>query len=203
MLAITGCSGTIGLYHHIEGGAIAQSRAAPPGADAPYPNLANVPPEPAALPAGTQAAIAAQSHGAAPGISAPSPGALAGLAIPSAPPPPPGVAEPAQTDNAAAPPQMPAATPPSPAAAPPLSIAFPPGTAILPHAMLAPIAAFAAKRGAASVIAGGFGDDQSLTLAIARARRIADALTADGVPASAIRLTAAPSGSGGFAQLVY
>ena len=34
-------------------------------------------------------------------------------------------------------------------------------------------------------------------------KRVADALTADGVPASAIRLTAAADGSGGFVQLVY
>ena len=45
-LFLAGCSGPVGLYHSIEGGAIAQERQAPPGADLPYPNLADVPAAP-------------------------------------------------------------------------------------------------------------------------------------------------------------
>ena len=39
--------------------------------------------------------------------------------------------------------------------------------------------------------------------AISRAERLADALTADGVPATIIRLVAMSGGSGGFVQLLY
>jgi outer membrane protein OmpA-like peptidoglycan-associated protein len=46
-------------------------------------------------------------------------------------------------------------------------------------------------------------DAAALTLAVRRARRIADALTAAGVPPGAITLVASAAGSGGFAQLVY
>jgi outer membrane protein OmpA-like peptidoglycan-associated protein len=57
-------------------------------------------------------------------------------------------------------------------------------------------------------LAAGFGDGgatdaAALSLALARARAIADALTAAGVPPSAIILDAAAAGSGGFVQLVY
>ncbi|MCB5944850.1 hypothetical protein LI953_08845, partial [Acidocella sp. KAb 2-4] len=89
--SLGGCSSPLGLYHSLEGGAIAQSRQAPPGANQPYPNLADVPAAPAATPAGAQAAIAAQARGAAGGVSAPAPEALAGLALPIAAPPVPNV----------------------------------------------------------------------------------------------------------------
>jgi outer membrane protein OmpA-like peptidoglycan-associated protein len=74
--------------------------------------------------------------------------------------------------------------------------------------MINALTAIAPGLGASKVLAAGFGDggaadSQSLALALARARAIADALTAAGVPASAIILDAAATGSGGFVQLVY
>jgi ATP-dependent protease HslVU (ClpYQ) peptidase subunit len=80
-------------------------------------------------------------------------------------------------------------------------LAFAPGSAILPAADLAPIKTITASRGNANILAGGFGG--SFALALARAQRLGEALTAAGVPANAIKLVAQPSGSGGFVQLVY
>ncbi|NNM55559.1 MAG: hypothetical protein HKL97_00100, partial [Acidocella sp.] len=110
--------------------------------------------------------------------------------------------------------------PAPPTNGPPVALAFPPGSALLPAAALAPIKAIAAERvraiaaervraiaaahakaSNAHILAGGFGS--SFALALARAQRLGEALTAAGVPASAIKLVAQPSGSGGFVQLVY
>jgi hypothetical protein len=189
------------LYHSFEGGAIAQSRQAPPGADKPYPNLADVPVAPTATPAGAQEAIAAQARE---GVSAPSPGALAGLTLPAAAPPAPNVPGLRLT---APPPAAPAPAPVAAASAPrppgpPEAIAFPPGSAILPYDQASVLTQLAAKRGGAQIRACGFGEG-ALPLALARARRIADALTAAGVPPADISIAAMASGSGGFAQLVY
>jgi hypothetical protein len=38
---------------------------------------------------------------------------------------------------------------------------------------------------------------------LSRARRLSDALTANGVPPAAIQISAMEAGSGGFVQLVY
>jgi hypothetical protein len=84
----------------------------------------------------------------------------------------------------------------------PLALAFPPGSAILPLADLAALQQFTTRRDGAQIRVGGFGEG-ALPLAIARARRLADALTAAGVPPDMIGLTASAAGSGGFAQLVY
>jgi len=151
-----------------------------------------------------QQAIAQQAAGATPGVSPASAQALAGLALPGAPPPLPDV----PGLNLPPTPSTPPAAPPPPAPAPspnsaPVAIAFPPDSAVLPADDAAAIAAIATQRNGATVLAGGFGDDTSLILALARARRVADALTAAGVPASAIRLSAMAAGSGGFVQLVY
>jgi hypothetical protein len=203
VLLLGGCSETIGLYHDVEGGAISKTRQPPPGMDQPYPNLADVPAAPPPVPAGEQAVITAQARN---GVSAPSPGALQGLALPaSAPPLPnvPGLDIPARPTTAAAAPApvaQPAAAPLPPG--PPVAIGFPPRNAILPYAETIKIKDFAATRGDATVLAGGFGDG-SLPLALSRARRVADALTASGVPGSDIRIVASAAGSGGFVQLVY
>ncbi len=200
-LALAGCSSGIGLYHAAEGGAISQGGQPPPGLNQPYPNLADVPAAPPLAAPGAQAAITAQAHG---GVSAPSPGALAGLSLPAAPPPlpdVPGLDIPTRPAAMAAP-APPPAPPVTPPVAPPVAIGFAPGSALLPDAEMAKIRAVAAARGAASVVACGFGGGQ-LPLGLARARRLADALTAAGVPPAAIRLTASASGSGGFVQLVY
>ena len=203
---LCGCSTTIGLYHDVEGGAISRTRQPPPGMNLPYPNLADVPPAPQNAPASEQAQITQQARS---GVSAPSPGALEGLSLPAGAPPLPNVpgisipplqTGPAESASTAKPASAPAASPKPPA--PPVSIGFAPGKALLPFAEEPKIRDVAAARGNAQVIAAGFGDG-SLTLALYRARRLADALTADGVPASDIRLVASAEGSGGFVQLVY
>lgn len=201
-LSLAGCSYPIGLYHSAEGGAIAQNRQAPPGANQPYPNLADVPAAPSATAPDAAATISAQAHNGGTGVSPASPGALAGLELPTAAPPPP-LAEPA----------APRSPPPAPALAPapapvrradgaPLALAFPPGSAILPFADLPALQHLTTQRGGAHIRVGGFGEG-ALPLAIARARRLADTLTAAGVPPDMIHLTANAAGSGGFAQLVY
>ncbi len=140
------------------------------------------------------------------GVSAASPGALAGLSLPSGAPPLPDVpglnlpAQPTPAVAATPAPQTAAAPPPPPA--PPVVIGFTPGSAVLAPAELKKVQILAIEHGKAKVLASGFGEGD-LTLALARARRLADALTASGVPGRAIRVTAAAEGSGGFVQLVY
>jgi len=83
------------------------------------------------------------------------------------------------------------------------AFAFPPHSAILPAQDLPALQKLATSLAGATVMAGGFGDNTSLKLAIARAQRLADALTADGMPAKSIKVTAQVRGQGGFIQLVY
>jgi outer membrane protein OmpA-like peptidoglycan-associated protein len=199
--SLCGCSAPVGLYHSFEGGAIAQNRQPPPGANLPYPNLADVPAAAPATPAGTQEEIASQAHT---GVSAPSPGALAGLTLPEAAPPVPNVPGLALTAPPPPPAPAPVAAAPAPKPpGPPQGVAFRPGSALLPPEQARVLKAFAAKRDAvAHIRVMGFGEG-SLDLALSRARRIADELTADGVPQDQISVSAQASGSGGFAQLVY
>ncbi len=211
-LSLAGCAGPVALYHNAEGGAIAQARQPPPGADLPYPNLADVPPEPVGLTAAQTQAVAqrlAPVPAQTPATKA-NPAALAGLTLPEVPPPVPNV--PGLNLPAAPAPHMIVPPPAAPAAAPqdsaPVSLAFRPGSAILSPDAVTALSAIARARGAAGILAGGFGeqatpDDSALTLALERAQAIADALTAAGAPGAAIRLTAAAAGSGGFVQLVY
>jgi hypothetical protein len=206
VFVLAGCSGPIGLYHSIEGGAIAQKRQPPPGADQPYPNLADVPPAPAAISPNAAAIISQHVHSPATGVSPASPEALAGLALPAAPPPNPdipGLNLPAVASTPAIPKPPVAAPAPTPPNGVPVSIAFPPGTAILPFKDATTLHNFALTRGPAKILVGGFGDNTSLALALSRARRVADALTANGVPPAVIRISAMEAGSGGFVQLVY
>jgi hypothetical protein len=145
-----------------------------------------------------------------------SPGALAGLTLPGAPPPLPPVPGINWQGLPVAP--APPAPPPPPALAarpdgPPILLAFPPKTAILTPQTQTALTALALARGGAGIRVGGFGgqnaavnatpDAAALSLALYRARRIADALTAAGVPPAKITMVAAAAGSGGFAQLVY
>lgn len=207
ILAVTsllgGCSQSIHLYHEAEGGAIAQNRQPPPGANLPYPNLADVPPPLAPAAPGAQAVITAQARG---GVSAPSAGALAGLTLPTAPPPVPkvpgvSVANPKAVPAPAVPAvAQPAAAPKPPG--PPVSVAFRPGSALLPYDQQTLIQGVAAHRKGALIRVCGFGGG-SLSLALARAQRMADALTAAGVPGKDIKINAFAAGSGGFVQLVY
>lgn len=200
--SLSGCSQSIGLYHEIEGGAIAQKRQPPPGANLPYPNLADVPAPQAPAAPGTQAAITAQARG---GVSAPSQEALAGLSLPSAPPPLPNVPGVTLANPAFTPAPVPVAPPPAappPPNKPPVAVAFRPGSALLIYSQVVAIQGVAAQSAGAHVRVCGFGEG-SMALALARARRLADALTADGVPGRNIEISAFAAGSGGFVQLVY
>jgi len=215
-LVLAGCAGPVSAYHNIEGGAIAQARQAPPGVDQPYPNLASVPQTPVPL---TEQQIDAVGARLAP-VPAPEPAlvpnaqALAGLELPSAAPPPPdvpGVYIPATPTphvlTYTKPP--PAPPPPAPVDGAPISLGFRPGSAILEYSNEQALQTLADSRGDATVLAGGFGkpgavaDAAALQLALERARAIADALTADGVPAEDVEIVAGADGNGGFAQLVY
>ncbi len=223
-LSMTGCASPVRLYHEAEGGDIASLRQPIPGSDQPYPNLASVPAKPAALTATEKQAVSAQLHAARTAPAEPtrapapaSPGALAGLTLPaSAPPLPdvPGINLAGLPDSAPVEP----APPPAPAApvrpdGPPILLAFQPKSALLNAQAQTALTALAKARGSAKIRVAGFGgqdiavnpapDAAALTLALHRARRIADALTAAGVPPAKITLVASAAGSGGFAQLVY
>jgi outer membrane protein OmpA-like peptidoglycan-associated protein len=214
-LSLAGCSVPIALYHKAEGGAIAQPRQDPPGSTLPYPNLASVPAAPAALTPGQQQAVDARINGSSPGVSPASPGALAGLELPAGPPPVPnvpGLNLPALPSPApdAPPRNVPVGAAPAPKDGVPVALGFVPGSALLNFDSAQALSGIAASRGAASVLVAGFGDaagppgdTAALNLALARAARLAAGLTAAGVPPTAIRLTAAAAGSGGYVQLVY
>ncbi len=130
-------------------------------------------------------------------------------AIPAAPPPPPTL------PGIAMPPPPAYVAPPRPAYA----LALPPGDAlqfvagsdVLAASQAGTLHAIAVRRGAGPVFVHGYGDaasdaphDQSvaLTLAAFRARAVALALEREGVPASAIRISAAAFGRGASAGLV-
>jgi len=202
------------MYHDVEGGAIAQARQPPPGADKPYPNLAAVPVAPPGITAGeTQAAAARLVPAPKPTrATRANPAALAGLSLPAGIPPLPHVpginlpSSPAPHVSS----RLPiAATPMITPYSPPVALAFQPGSAIVNPKAEAALATVAGERGYVDILAGGFGDGDgaknphALALAVERAQAIADALTAAGAPASAIRLQASATGSGGFVQLVY
>ena len=93
----------------------------------------------------------------------------------------------------------------------PVQIAFGPGSATLPRNATASLRQLAAKRGAASIAVTGYGDATSgqpaaqsaaLSLGLARAQAIANALTASGVPTDVLRVDAEAAGRGGAARLV-
>jgi hypothetical protein len=208
--AVGGCTIPIGVYHDIEGGAIAQRRQAPPGADLPYPNLASIPQTPKLLTPVQQAAVNRRIAGTSPAVSPASPGALAGLELPAAPPPLPNVPGlPIPTASAPPAPVLHKVAKKLPAPSAPVELAFTPGSAVLSHKTAVALFGVALGRGVADIEVGGFGeaagpgDAAALRLAVARARRLADQLTADGVPAKDIRMVAAAGGSGGFVRLDY
>jgi outer membrane protein OmpA-like peptidoglycan-associated protein len=204
----------------VEGGDIAAARQPPPGFNLPYPNLAAVPPAPTALSVTEAQAVQQQlaQAKAAPSLPAgtPDPAALValdGLMLPAAAPPEPDVPGIDWQSPPVVKPPVPA-RPLAPAAAkppdgPPILLAFQPDSAMLDAPSKKALQALAIARGGARVRVGGFGEQHSgpdaaaLALALSRARRIADALTAAGVPPDAITLVAAAAGSGGFAQLLY
>jgi outer membrane protein OmpA-like peptidoglycan-associated protein len=210
----------VALYHRAEGGDIGALRQPVPGSNLPYPNLASVPAAPTALtPAQTQAVQAQLAQAkAAPELptSVPDPAsriALDGLMLPQAAPPEPdvpgidwqGLPAVSEPVRPSAPPARKVERPDGP----PILLAFQPKSALLSRDAQAALQALASARGSAHIRVGGFGeqsaapDAAALALALYRARRIADALTAAGVPPQAITMVAAATGSGGFAQLVY
>lgn len=114
-------------WHGLEGGAIAEQRPPPPGANEPYPNLATVPEKPAAMDAAARERIAqalvadrtnAQHAAAAAPLADPSSQAASpalfgrGSAAPPSPPKPDSGAATASLE-AATPPPAPASTPPA------------------------------------------------------------------------------------------
>jgi outer membrane protein OmpA-like peptidoglycan-associated protein len=137
--------------------------------------------------------------------------------MPNAPPAPPRIAGVSVPPTA---PTAPPVAPPKPSApGAPLSgneaaavpVSFPLGSAVLPSDDNAALSALAARRGAHAIAVTGFGEatesmpakqSAGLTLALARARAIAAALTADGVPASVLRIDAQAAGRGGAARLL-
>ncbi len=189
---LAGCADPATLLHQHEGGAIAQSRPAPPGLDAPYPNLASVPPPPPKVDIASQDSLRAMLEAAH----------RRALAVPA----PPGGAAPSQS----IPKPGPVAARPT---SPPLLIGFTPGSAIVAPADQRALRALAQARGSARLMVAGFGEAgpqdnaaasaKALTLAIERAQAMAAYLTAAGVPADQISLNAAAMGRGGVAELVY
>ena len=129
----------------------------------------------------------------------PAPPRLAGMSIP--------------VFTAPAPPAMPPPTPPAPPPAPgaPIAIAFPAGSAVLPAAARPTLRGLAQHRGTRVIAVTGFGDATAdsaaaqaagLPLALDRARAVAAELYALGVPPTAVRIAALPSGGGAAARLV-
>jgi outer membrane protein OmpA-like peptidoglycan-associated protein len=124
-----------------------------------------------------------------------------GPALPTAPPPPAAVA-----GGPSAPPAPPPPNPmPAPASSTATTLEFPRGSAALSPQASDAVKRFAAQRGRATVLVTGYGDAESgdpaaqtvaLSLGLSRAQAVANALTADGVPAGAVRVSAEASGRG-------
>lgn len=157
----------------------------------------------------TQPAASPQSS-ALPGPQAYQPSAAARKAeaatpsaMPAAPPPPPALPGATQTVAAAA-----APAPPPPGTT---LVSFAPGSANLPPDAAGALKALIAGRGSAGIAVTGHGDAASndpgaqsaaLTLALARAKAVAGALEAQGVPASAVQVGAQAGGRGATVRLL-
>ncbi len=137
--------------------------------------------------------------------------------IPDAPPPAPQLSGLTLATTGAATVAAPAATapppapPPPPPPLPPNAIAFPSGSAVLPPEASAVLKSLVSQRGAAAVSITGFGEAASndppaqaaaLPLGYARARAVAAALLARGVPATSLRIEAVAPGNGAVARIV-
>ena len=102
-------------------------------------------------------------------------------------------------------------TPPPPNPANTVSVTFVTGSAALPPTATDTLKQLAARRGDGMIAVTGYGDAASndpdaqsaaLALGLSRAQAMAAALTAAGVPASAVQVDAAAIGRGGTARLV-
>ncbi len=154
LLLLAGCStmqsiNPVNWWHDAEGGKIAEQRPAPPGADQPYPNLANVPARPAppdrdAMQKLTSGLIADRQNAQYTAAAAP----LADPSLPSAspglfgtntlPPPPPPRPAPATAPGVSTAVPAASAPPPAPASSEP---AAPPAPAPVKPVASAPLAA--------------------------------------------------------------
>lgn len=181
-------------------------------------SAASAPPAKPAAPAGpppplhiARAPLGAVASSPLPGPAGYKPSASAQAiqtaAIPAMPAKPP--APPAAVPAAAA---APAAAPtPAPVPAGAVLVSFAPRSAALPSDAASTLKPLLAKRGAASIVVTGHGEAASsdpsvqsaaLTLGLARAKAVAAALTADGVPASAVQVGAQASGRGATVRLL-
>jgi outer membrane protein OmpA-like peptidoglycan-associated protein len=198
-------------------GAPARSTAAPGGEEATNASLpaANAPPPSPQVVAPRQAPVTPVTAAALP-PPPPGAGALQPVGpspeMPVSPPPPPDIAglpiaPTTPTQPPVAPPPVAAPLPPSA----PVAIGFPANSAVLSETANGTVRKLATSRGSRNVLVTGYGDAASvdpatqaaaLPLGLDRARAVAAALRADGVPSNAIRITAEPLGSGAAARLV-
>ena len=100
---------------------------------------------------------------------------------------------------------------PEPSTGQSATIVFLEGASSLSQPATDEIKAFAAKRGNGTIAVTGYGDSPSsdpeaqsaaLTLGLSRAQSIVDALKQDGVPSTAIRVSAEASGRGALLHLM-
>ncbi len=181
---------------------------APPPAPAPPQPGAPAPPPPAGL-------LAADGPSPA-GQAGPQPVPVAGPLPPLPGQPPvapefPGIAVPVLPPPATTIRPPPPTAPPLPTGPGVLAVTFAPGSAILPPGALPGLRAFTAGRGRRAVSVVGRGEAASsdadmqsaaLDLGLERAQAIAAALSANGLPQSAIRLGAEAAGRGAYLRLV-
>lgn len=187
---------------------------------APPPAMHAAAPAPAAPPPAAPAAASPVSTGpvsAGPGkpavpakpAAAPVATAAPPPAMPMAPPAPPRISGPAGGTTVGA---APAASAPAAVTAEMVRVGFAPGSATLPPAALDALKSLAGRRGTKGITVTGYGEASgsdpsaqvaAVSLGLARAQAIAAALTADGVPAAALRVLSAaagPKGSKGGSQ---
>lgn len=171
---------------------------------APPPAMHAAAPAPAAPPPAAPVAAAGPVSAAAPVATAAPPAAMA-----AAPPAPPRISGPAGGTTVGA---APAASAPAAVTAEMVRVRFAPGSATLPPAALDALKSLAGRRGTKGITVTGYGEASgsdpsaqvaAVSLGLARAQAIAAALTADGVPAAALRVLSAaagPKGSKGGSQ---
>jgi outer membrane protein OmpA-like peptidoglycan-associated protein len=103
-------------------------------------------------------------------------------------------------------------SPRTPTASTTISLTFVTGSADLPSLAADQLKQLAARRGNGVIAVTGYGDAASnapdaqaaaLTLGLSRAKAMASALSAAGVPASAVQVDAEAIGRGGTARLVH
>ncbi len=177
---LAGCTRLPETLDRLGGGQAQNNRPPPPGLDEPYGNLASVPKRPPQLSATMRQLIRARLEAAnAHQNKLPAPAGTAATT-------------------------MATRSPPSRIA--PVLVAFAHGSAIIHAQNKAKIVSVAAGRGDHAVLAAGFAAGRtatSLHLALLRATAIANALTLDGVPPSAIRLAALTGPRGGAVEVIY